>query len=138
MRKIRFILPVLFFISAVGAIWAQTPSHYDQHKAFDPFFYPSFGTVYRSATGEPGPKYWSNSADYAINTTLDTTKHELSGAVTITYTNNTPDNLPFLWLQLDQNIYRKDSPGEATNPVPGGRWSNRRITTGELTPSPTI
>ncbi|HEX9509352.1 MAG TPA: M1 family aminopeptidase [Puia sp.] len=138
MRKIRFILPVLFFISAVGPIWAQTPSHYDQHKAFDPFFYPSFGTVYRSATGEPGPKYWSNRADYAINTTLDTTKHELSGAVTITYTNNSPDNLPFLWLQLDQNIYRKDSRGEATNPVTGGRWSNRSFTDGDVIRSVTI
>src|SRR6266567_2101963 len=98
MRKFRFILPVLFLLSATGPSRAQNASpsqgggqpmsHYDQHKVFDPFFYPSLGTVYRSATGEPGPKYWGNKADYNINTTLDTAKHELSGAVTITYTNN--------------------------------------------------
>ncbi|HTI09990.1 MAG TPA: M1 family metallopeptidase [Puia sp.] len=138
MRKSRFILSVLCFFAAVGFIRAQTPSHFDQHKAFDPIFYPSLGTVYRSATGEPGPKYWSNRADYTINTTLDTTKHELSGSVTITYTNNSPDNLPFLWLQLDQNIYRKDSRGEATNPVTGGRWSNRSFTEGDVIRSVTL
>lgn len=138
MRKIRFILPVLCLLSAVSLIRAQTPSHYDQHQAFDPLFYPSLGTVYRSATGEPGPKYWGNRADYTINTTLDTANHELNGSVTITYTNNSPDNLPFLWLQLDQNIYRKDSRGEATNPVTGGRWSNRTFTEGDVIRSVTL
>ena len=130
----------VLFLSSTGLIQAQTPSssHYDQHKAFDPLFYPSTGTLYRSASGEPGPKYWSNRADYAINTTLDTAKHELSGSVTITYTNNSPDNLPFLWLQLDQNIYRKESRGEATNPVTGGRWSNRSFTEGDVIRSVTI
>ncbi len=57
----------------------------------------------------PGPKYWQNRADYTINATLDTTRHRISGSVLITYTNNSPDTLPFLWLQLDQNIYRADS-----------------------------
>jgi len=107
MRKSRFILSVLCFFAAVGLIRAQTPSHFDQHKAFDPIFYPSLGTVYRSATGEPGPKYWSNRADYTINTTLDTTKHELSGSVTITYTNNSPDTLKELVFKLYPNFYKK-------------------------------
>ncbi len=64
--------------------------------------------------------------------------HELSGSVTISYTNNSPDNLPFLWLQLDQNIYRKDSRGEATAPVTGGRWSNKTFTDGDVLKSVAI
>ncbi|HEY4107566.1 M1 family metallopeptidase [Puia sp.] len=117
-----------------GGLLAQTPtvSKFDPHKAFDPLFYPSGGTVYRSAGGAPGDKYWTNRADYAIHTTLDTTQHSLSGGVTVTYTNNSPDALPCLWLQLDQNIYRADSRGEATNPVTGGRWSNKKFTDGDV------
>jgi Peptidase family M1 domain len=135
-------IPFLFLLFVLPALrgFSQTPavSHYDQHKAFDPLFYPSNGTVYRSAGGEPGLKYWSNRADYTIHSTLDTTKHELSGGVTISYTNNSPDDLSFLWLQLDQNIYRKDSRGEVTNPVTGGRWSNRTFTQGDEIRSVTI
>jgi hypothetical protein len=106
-------------------------SKFDPHKSFDPLFYPSGGTVYRSASGAPGEKYWTNRADYSIHTTLDTANHSLSGDVTVTYTNNSPDALPFLWLQLDQNIYREDSRGEATSPVNGGRWTNRKFTDGD-------
>src|SRR5579872_6037379 len=112
------------------ALFAQ--SKFDQHKVFDPLFYPSGSTVYRSAGGVPGEKYWSNRADYSIHTVLDTASHSLKGDVTITYTNNSPDALPFLWLQLDQNIYRQDSRGESVNPVTGGRWSNRKFTEGDV------
>jgi hypothetical protein len=123
-----------------GALMAQPPSssRFDQHKAFDPIFYPSGSTVYRSAGGAPGEKYWTNRVDYAIHTTLDTAAHSLSGGVTVTYTNNSPDELGFLWLQLDQNIYREDSRGESTNPVTGGRWSNKRFTDGDVIRSVTI
>jgi Peptidase family M1 domain len=123
-----------------GALMAQPPSssHFDQHKAFDPIFYPSGSTVYRSAGGAPGEKYWTNRVDYAIHTTLDTAAHSLSGGVAVTYTNNSPDELAFLWLQLDQNIYREDSRGESTNPVTGGRWSNKRFTDGDVIRSVTI
>src|ERR1700742_3035588 len=104
MRNLLFTL--LLAVSA-GELSAQTPptSRFDQHKAFDPLFYPSGGTVYRSAGGAPGEKYWTNRVDYTIHSVLDTVAHALSGDVTITYTNNSPDDLPFLWLQLDQNIY---------------------------------
>jgi peptidase M1-like protein len=120
-------------LAVCAGVSAQTPSssHYDQHKAFDPNFYTSAGTVYRSAGGGPGDKYWTNRVDYSIRTTLDTTAHALSGAVTVTYTNNSPDQLGFLWMQLDQNIYREDSRAESTNPVTGGRWSNRKFTQGD-------
>jgi Peptidase family M1 domain len=137
MRKILFALLV---VTSAGELSAQTPaaSHYDQHKAFDPIFYPSGSTVYRSASGAPGEKYWTNKVDYTIHTTLDTTEHALSGDVVVVYTNNSPDELPFLWMQLDQNIYRQDSRGEDVNPVTGGRWSNRKFTEGDVIRGVTI
>jgi hypothetical protein len=138
MKKI-FILFLLSLYSLSKGI-AQSPdaARFDQHAAFNPLFYPSNGTVYRSATGSPGAKYWNNRADYKINATLDTAAHALSGSVTIAYTNNSPDDLAFLWLQLDQNIYRKESRGEATSPVSGGRWSNKTFTDGDVLKSVTL
>lgn len=109
---------------------ASTASKYDQHKAFSPLFYPEKGNVYRSASGAPGAKYWQNRADYKIDVTLDTAVHRLSGSVVITYTNNSPDAMDFLWLQLDQNILREDSRGQAASVVGGGRFANAGFTKG--------
>lgn len=109
---------------------AQTTSKYDQHEAFAPLFYPTPGNEYRSAGGQPGPKYWQNAADYKLDVTLDTLQHRISGTVVITYKNNSPDHLPFLWLQLDQNIYREDSRGSATVAVSGDRFANKTYTQG--------
>jgi hypothetical protein len=107
------------------------PPKYDPHAAFNPLFYPTNGNEYRSASGAPGHKYWQNKADYTIAVTLDTAAQRLSGNTTIAYTNNSPDQLPFLWLQLDQNIYRDDSRGSATAVVTGGRFANRSVTQGD-------
>ncbi|HQW43393.1 MAG TPA: M1 family peptidase, partial [Chitinophagaceae bacterium] len=122
-----------FFLSLAGlfmfiGLFAQ--SNYDNKEAFSPQFYPYPGNEFRSASGEPGPKYWQNRADYKINSTLDTAKHSVSGDVEIFYTNNSPDNLKFLWLQLDQNIYKKDSRASATTTESGGRWANAKFTEG--------
>jgi hypothetical protein len=107
-------------------------SVYDAKEAFNPQFYPYPGNDFRSASGEPGPRYWQNKADYKINCTLDTAKHTVTATTEITYTNNSPDNLKFLWLQLDQNIYRKDSRGSATTTETGGRWANATFTEGQV------
>ncbi|MCP5380866.1 MAG: M1 family metallopeptidase [Kordiimonadaceae bacterium] len=64
---------------------------------------------YRTAGGEPGHEYWQQRADYVINATLDENKHRIDGTVQITYHNNSPDNMRFLWVQLDQNRFKKDS-----------------------------
>ncbi len=122
----------LIFSFIVTLTMANTfaQSNYNAKEAFAPQFYPYPGNDFRSASGEPGPKYWQNRADYNINCTLDTTKHSVIGDVTITYTNNRPDNLKFLWLQLDQNIYKKDSRGSATTTEAGGRWANNAFTEG--------
>ena len=58
---------------------------------------------YRTASGAPGPKYWQQRADYVITATLNETENKLTGAETITYSNNSPDVLSYLWLQLDEN-----------------------------------
>jgi Peptidase family M1 domain len=118
----------LFGLFMVIGMFAQ--SNYDHKEAFNPQFYPYPGNDYRSASGEPGPRYWQNRADYKINCSLDTTNHRVSGDVEISYTNNSPDNLKFLWLQLDQNIYTKNSRGSSTTTQTGGRWANGAFTDG--------
>lgn len=62
---------------------------------------------YRSASGAPGGKYWQQRADYNIDAEIDEMKNILSGKETITYYNNSPESLKFLWLQLDQNVNKK-------------------------------
>ena len=79
---------------------------------------------YRSASGMPGPDYWQQRADYKIAAALDTAAQRVSGTVTISYTNNSPDTLRFVWLQADQNLYRAASKGSAINP-PDSRWGVR-------------
>jgi len=64
---------------------------------------------YRSGSGSPGPKYWQQQADYLINAELNDENQSITGAETITYHNNSPDALTYLWLQLDQNINAKDN-----------------------------
>src|ERR1700744_6509507 len=63
---------------------------------------------YRSASGAPGPKYWQQKADYDISATLDDDKQRLDGVETITYYNNSPDPLTYMWIQLDENQHKKD------------------------------
>jgi hypothetical protein len=65
--------------------------------------------MYRSASGAPGPKYWQQKADYDISARLDDDKQRLDGTETITYYNNSPDPLTYLWLQLDENEHKKDA-----------------------------
>ncbi len=64
---------------------------------------------YRTGSGAPGPKYWQQKADYDIAVELDDTKQSISGSETITYHNNSPDILKYLWLQLDQNILAQEN-----------------------------
>ncbi|OCA78927.1 peptidase M1 [Chryseobacterium contaminans] len=109
----------VFFFS--GTVSAQEAPKYDYVEAFKPFFYPQTGTETRSASGQPGHAYWQNSADYHLNVSLNESKKEITGTAEIKYTNNSPDKLNFLWLQLDQNLFAKDSRGNAVVPLSGSR-----------------
>jgi hypothetical protein len=71
--------------------------------------------VYRTASGSPGHAYYQQKADYKINLILDDEKQIIRGEEVITYTNNSPDNLEYLWLQLDQNIYAENSDSKLIN-----------------------
>ena len=80
----------------------------------------------RTASGAPGPDYWQQQADYVIHVSIDTRTHRLTGRETITYHNNSPHTLTYLWLQLDQNRFRNDSIGRLTrteNDMEQGRSS---------------
>ncbi|MFL5528079.1 MAG: M1 family metallopeptidase, partial [Gemmatimonadaceae bacterium] len=79
---------------------------------------------YRSPAGAPGPDYWQQRADYTIVATLDTSTTEVAGSVQIRYTNNSPDTLRYVWLQVDQNLYRSGSKGSALFPA-DSRWGVR-------------
>ncbi|OOG19718.1 hypothetical protein BWD42_07390 [Sphingobacterium sp. CZ-UAM] len=84
-------------------------SAYKHTEAFKLGFYPYPGSAYRSASGEPGTEYWQNRADYNISCQIDTANHMISATSELYYTNNSPDSLRFLWLQMDQNINKEDS-----------------------------
>ena len=124
-----FLLPVLFLATVPCAHAAPPtgePPHHgnvtapsgappppagtpDPSVIFAPLDVGNQPNAFRSGSGRPGPAFWQNRADYAIKATIHTDSHVLSGVETITYTNNSPDPLDVLWVQLDQNIYRADS-----------------------------
>jgi hypothetical protein len=103
----KFIYISLFFLSTCSVVIAQdirnNPSSNHGNK------FEQLGTIlptaneYRTASGAPGPKYWQQRVDYDIKATIDEKKLLLTGAETITYYNNSPDVLTYLWLQLDEN-----------------------------------
>src|SRR3989442_9024779 len=81
-------------------------------------------TLLREGSGRPGPRYWQQRVDYTIAVTLDTAAHTIAGRETIRYTNHSPDTLRYLWMQLDQNLFRDDSRGAVLNP-PDARFAAR-------------
>lgn len=76
---------------------------------------------YRSGSGKPGTAYWQQRADYDIQVTLDPDARRVHGSETIHYTNNSPQELEYLWIQLDQNLFRPGSRGSDIQP-PDSRW----------------
>lgn len=74
---------------------------------------------YRTASGAPGHRYWQQKVDYRIAARLDEASRTVSGKATITYRNNSPDRLAYLWLLLDQNVFKRESIAERTATVGG-------------------
>jgi hypothetical protein len=100
-----FVSPLVFFLPFV--LLAQTQGgwkgKFEQLEQTLPT-----PNSYRTASGAPGPAYWQNRADYVINVELNDETQQIAGSETITYYNNAPEPLGFLWLQLDQNILQRD------------------------------
>ncbi len=90
---------------------------YDYHDLWKPFMYTKNGDETRAADGQPGPKYWQNRADYALKARIDTAANEITGSEVLTYTNNSPNKLGFIWMQLDQNLFKLDSRGNKQVPL---------------------
>lgn len=125
--KINYLGTVLFLscffstLSILGQQPSTAVSNYDYHDAFAPNFYTKNGTETRSASGQPGAKYWQNKADYQLSVSLNDQNSEISGTEVLTYTNNSPDKISFLWMNLDQNLFKSDSRGNAVIPITGSR-----------------
>ena len=87
--------------------------------------------VYRTASGAPGNQYWQQRADYEINAYLDEEKLNLKGSETITYYNNSPDDLEYLWLQLDENQQSsvKNANYQSSSTLPESSTTDRLRTT---------
>ena len=108
-KKINFLILFLFLAPYISAQDNLNNSKFKQ-------LYEKLPTpnVYRTASGAPGHEYYQQKADYQINVELDEEKNILEGNEIITYTNNSPDVLNYLWVQLDQNVRAKNSHGQLT------------------------
>ena len=120
-QRFAFLLVSLFST----ALFAQIPvSKYDHRDLFYPLFNYQPANEARTGSGAPGPRYWQNRADYKIAVALNEATNTLGGEVEINYTNNSPEALPFVWLQLDQNAFTTTSRSAKTTPLNGGRYGN--------------
>jgi len=101
MKKLIITLVLL----QLGQVFAQynTNKFKQLHEEF------ATPTIYRTASGAPGHAYYQQKADYVIDVVLDDKKQKIEGKETITYKNNSPDKLTYLWVQLDQNMRARDS-----------------------------
>ncbi len=121
MRKFQYAFASLLFLFAAVSVAQEgeqkekAPGHNNESKFKQ--LYEEFATpnTYRSASGAPGPDYYQQQADYVMDIRLDDKNAKIFGEETITYTNNSPDQLSYLWLQLDQNVRAKDSKAPLRN-----------------------
>lgn len=123
MRR-KIIIKLLFagaMLAGISNSFAQEVKENNQ-KEFGEFINRK-GTYTRSASGKPNIGYWQNKADYQIAVTLDDQAHTLSGNIKLTYTNNSPETLDFIWMQMEQNRFKEDSRGTLTTPIQGNRYN---------------
>lgn len=103
MKNFCFFLVVVFSAS----VFAQEKKWQGKFEQLD-YLLPT-PNEYRTGSGAPGPRYWQQKADYDIAVELNDDNQTISGKETITYHNNSPETLTYLWLQLDQNILARDN-----------------------------
>ena len=137
MQKIILLIASLAISSGITQAQAPTPTSQRANTRFEQLgpMLPTPNTM-RTASGAPGKDYFQNRADYDINVSIDDTKQRLTGAETITYHNSSPDALPYLWLQLDQNLFRPEAIGRTTQT--GGINPEQNVSLRQLDPSSTL
>ena len=106
----RIIIAFALFISTSFAVSAQSVQQtkgdfQDKFRQLEEIL--PTPNVYRTGSGAPGHAYWQQKVDYKINVRLDEAKRQIYGTETITYKNNSPDTLRYLWMQMDQNTFAK-------------------------------
>ena len=102
------LLLTISFSTAHASNGKGIPGDADKRFAQLETLLPTAGTT-RTASGAPGAQYWQQRADYRIKVRLDEKRHRLIATQSITYMNRSPDTLSYIWLQLDQNIFKNDS-----------------------------
>ncbi len=111
MKKLKLI--AFLFFASLTAFSQETKKEPQGHTDINKFsqMYAEMATpnMFRTASGAPGPAYYQQRADYKINLELDDKASKMYGSETVTYYNNAPESLDYLWVQLDQNIARRDS-----------------------------
>ncbi len=117
----RLFAVLLAFVTFAGAAHAQPirqtqGTFVDRFRQLEGEDWPT-PTDYRTASGAPGHRYWQQKVDYRISVALDEERRTLTGRSEVSYTNNSPDTLSYLWLLLDQNRFRRDSLSERTRTV---------------------
>ena len=112
MRRTASVLALfpILLIACEGARGLRVHAPRSQVTIFSPLDLPAPTTI-RTASGAPGRDYWQQQVDYVIESELDVEANVITGSATITYVNNSPDPLDYLWLHLEQNIFRDDSLG---------------------------
>jgi len=105
--------PLVFLLLGTSALAHPTQSKFQQ---LDPEL--PTPTEVRTASGRPGPDYWQQRADYVIDVELDDLQQRIVGTERITYTNHSPHDLPYLWVQLDQNRIRPGAEGTLKQTAP--------------------
>ena len=107
-KKMLLRFTVILALPFCGFVMAGEPGSGAQKFAQLEQLLPTPNT-YRTASGAPGHEYWQQQADYKISVSLDEENQSIVGSEQITYTNNSPDTLGYLWLQLDQNRFSEGS-----------------------------
>ena len=105
--RIKQLILSIFFLSIGILAFSQKNTNENKFKQLGQEL--PTPNVYRTASGAPGHLYWQQKADYKMKLEIDDDNQRLYGEETVTYTNNSPDKLEYLWIQLDQNVRAKDS-----------------------------
>ncbi|SHG45781.1 M1 family metallopeptidase [Flagellimonas flava] len=124
------VITIIILIS-IQASWAQHQTWKGKFEQLEQLL--PTPNQYRASDGSPGPSYWQQQVDYKISVVLDDTKQRIRGSQHVTYHNNSPQTLKYLWVQLDQNIRQKDSDKITTTTSqinPGSKTNSKFLTYG--------
>ena len=119
MKNIGYALSIAFSLIGFSSLAQNLNTNQNKFRQLDPDL--PTPNVYRTASGAPGHEYWQNTADYTMAIRLDDENQRVYGTEDITYTNASPDNLEYLWVQLDQNMR---SPESETYKIQQGKLNN--------------